>query len=819
MGIFSSQVSKVFGARESIGGAPLVMESHLLPYIKTKSKLAYYGIAIAGWYCVLASNASAQTPSRASLSNRVDSDDLVTPTRLASTPTNSLDVAGEVNDLNSATVPVKLQVAQVTIPIPTIVIPTIFAPVLLPTLRPQSIPVPLNSVLTPELLIPPNNTPAVPSINAPIAPTNPAAVPDPRFIIAPQVLDPKVVDPFSTQFILNGNKVSHFTTTVVTTGFETGNFRNTDLSFDLYKLIGAKNVQSVTADRVVRVNSQMDVVGIRSIAQHQDITVSVAQPQTLLGFRQQISLDANCLDGSGRTCTFLPGLVIDESVLDPKKLQPTSVKVTSQFGDAISPASVAAIREEGFGGGANGEKFGIDLTIPVVGVVALPEGSPPPVLTGARQETFRTGVAVNYTRMNQNFATNGVESTLGRTIRSLNYVNGDRNQLANALTNAIGQILPEFVPSIAPGKPGARIVVNPNLYRAASALRLPDNSLTVYQGGTGYAPSFGSDPKVPPGASHQALWVGMSPVVEREFVRDYRYITLREPRIVTNGGGEGGSVPVDINLNNFGFNSSGLQNAYGQGYVTVLNRDVSRVDADTIRQRTDYYPHISFTGANLTENSLWRYYTGAIVNAGFEPKSTTNIKAYIGTDYALVNPRGLSFNVGGIGYLNPDPEYSTQLFANATQSIPLGANPRNNLVLGVNANYIIDGSITLQSLPIRSAQSFVNAGIALNFGDISIGGTQFFGNILSESVENKTIFNLSWKVTDRLRVGGFISAFDRNISTNPFGANLSYELDPNSNSAIYLGWNAAEIDFRRTLGSTANVYKDNTVSVSFRYGF
>ena len=787
-----------------------------LPAYRPNYKLAGYCLTIAGWYFILGGNANAQSTT-ASLP-QPNSENLA-PEQLASTTvTNPHD--GDNQDKHLQQRPhkhplINSQLAQVT-PLPTIIAPLLLPPRFLPPSLPI---IPINSVLTPELLLPPNNTPAVAPINAPTAPTNPAVVQDPRFIIAPQVLDPKVVDPFSTQFILNNNKVSHFTTTVVTTGFETGNFRNTDLSFDVYKLIGAKNVQSVTADRVVRVNSQMDVVGIRSIAQNQDIAVSVAQPQTLLGFRQQISLDANCLDGSGRTCTFLPGLIIDESVLDPKKLQPTSVKVTSQFGDVISPASVAAIRADGFGGGANGENFGIDLTVPVVGVVSLPEGSPPPVLTGERKETFRTGVAVNYTRMNQNFATNGVESTLGRTIRSLNYVNGDRNQLANALTNAIGQILPEFVPSIAPGKPGARIVVNPNLYRAASALRLPDNSLTVYQGGTGYAPSFGRDPKVPPGASHQALWVGMSPVVEREFVRDYRYITLREPRIVANGGGEGGSVPIDVNLNNFGFNSSGLQNAYGQGYVTVLNRDVSRVDTDTIRQRTDYYPHISFTGANLTENSLWRYYTGAIVNAGFEPKTTTNIKAYVGTDYAVVNPRGLSFNVGGIGYLNPDPEYSTQLFANATQAIPLGSNPRNNLTLGLNANYIIDGSITLQSLPIRSAQSFINAGVAVNLGDISIGGTQFFGNILSESVENKTIFNLSWKVTDRLRVGGFVSAFDRNVSTNPFGANLSYELDPNSNSAIYLGWNSAEIDFRRTLGSTANVYKDNTISVSFRYGF
>ena len=788
----------------------LVMYLKLPAYFKTKSKLTYCGIAIAGWCFALGGNAMAQTPA----TEAKDWFEDTTSSQLFASSTKDGDVVGE-NRENRDRLP-GLQVAQVTAPLP-VNFPIIISPNLFPGLIPPSNPIaPINSVLTPELIFAPNNTPAVRS-NAPVAP-KPESTKDPRFIIAPQVLDPRVVDPFSTQFVLNGNKVSHFTTTVVTAGFESGNFRNTDLSFDLYRLIGVKNIQSVTADRVVRVNTQIEVAGIRSVVQRQDIAVSVAQPQTLLGVRQQISLDADCLDGSGRTCTYLPGVKIDESVIDSRKLQPTGAKITSQYGDVISPASVAAIREPGFQGGINGET-GLEIYVPAIGLVTPPPGSPPPVLNGERKETFSSGVAVNYTRMNQDFATNGVESTLGRTIRSLNYINGDRNQLANALTSAIGQILPEFQPSIAPGKPGARIVVNPNLYRAANALRIPDNSLTTYQAGTGYAASFGSDPKVPPGASHQAIWVGMSPVVEREFLRDYHYITLREPRIVASGGGEGGNVPVDVNLNNFGFNSSGLQNAYGQGYVTVYNRDVSRVDTDTIRQRTDYYPHISFTGANVTDNTLWRYYTGAIVNAGFQPKTTSNIKAYVGTDYAVVNPRGLSFGLGGIGYLNPDPEYSSQLNANASQSIALGSNPRNNLIFGFNANYIVDGSITLQSLPIRSAQSFVNAGIAFNFGDISIGGTQFFGNLLPESVENKTIFNVNWKVTDKLKVGGFVSAFDRNISTNPFGASLSYDLDPNSNSAIYLGWNAAEIDFRRTLGPTANVYKDNTLSVSLRYGF
>jgi hypothetical protein len=708
------------------------------------------------------------------------------------------------------------QIAQATSPIPTTIAPTLLTPLLLPDLLPPSVPLaPINSVLIPELIPAPNNVPAVPSPNAPTPPQ--PTTKDPRYILAPYKLDPEVVDPFSTQFIFNGDKISHLSTTTVFAGWESGNFRNSDLSFDVFTVVGASNIQSVTSDKVVRVATQIETTGIRSVNQQQDISVSVAQPQTLLGFREQISLDANCLNGSGQ-CTYLPGIKIDESVLN-SKLQPTSVKITSQYGDTISPASVEAIRQPGFQGGANGENYGIDLYIPAVGLVEPPPGSPPPPLTGERQEKFTTTVAVNYARLNQNLATNGRESTLGRTIRAINYVNGDRNRVVNLLVNALGQVLPEFQPSIAPGETGARIVVNPNLYRAANAIRIPDNSLTVYQSGTGYAPSFGDDPNVPPGASHQALWVGMSPVVEREYLQDYRYVTLREPRVIASGGGEGGGVPVDVNLNGFGFNSGGLQNAYGQGYITVFNRDVSRVDTDTIRQRTDYYPHISFTGANVTENTLWRYYTGAIVNAGFQPKTTSNLKAYVGTDYSIVNPQGLSFTVGGIGYLNPDPEYSTQLLAGATQSIPLGTNPQNNLVIGANALYIVDGVTTIRSLPIRTNQSFVSAGLAFNFGELSLGGTQFFGNLLPESIDSKTVFNLNWKATDRLKIGAFVSAFDRNISTNPFGVSLSYDLDSSSASSIYLGWNAAEIDFRRTLGPTANIYKDNTVSVFIKYGF
>jgi hypothetical protein len=787
------------------------MSARLLIYLQTATKLVSYPLALFGWAVVLVSNVRATPPAAEPTDDLFDSDN-ISPSQIfdkSDRKTQNANVAGKATKPKPKLPPSEHQLQAQVVQVPNPIF-TLSTPISIPAIPRIDITNPLNSILTPELIVAPNNTPAVQSPNAPTKP-------DPRFIISPRELDPTTVDPFSTQFILNGDKISHYTPTIVKTGYESGNFRTSDLNFGVYKVIKAENIQSVTQDVVLRVDSQIESVGVRSIDRQRDLSVAVSQPQTLLGVRQQISLDGDCLDGSGRTCTFLPGLKIDESNLN-RQLQPTGVTVTSQFGDVISPASVAATREPGFQGGANGENYGIDLTVPAIGLVTTP-WSVNPVSTGSRREDINSGVAVNYTRMNQNLATNGVESVLGRTIRSATFIKDDRNQSINLGVVALGQVLPEARPSIAPGTAGTRIVVNPNLYRAANAIRIPEHSQTIYQAGTGYAISRGADPKIPPAAQHQAIWIGLSPVVERQFVRDYNYVTRRAPQIVQSGGGEGGSVPVAVNLNNFGFNSGSLQNVYSQGYVTVYNRDVDRVDVETLRQRTDYYPHVSFTGTSLTENSLWRYYTGAIASIGSGSQAPQNIKAYLGADYSVVNPRGFSYSFGGIGYLNPDPEYATQLFVNTTQAISLGANSRNNLTFGVNANYIADGSIAIQSLPVRSAQSFVNAGINVNIGDVSIGGTQFFGNILPESNDSKTLFNVSWKVTDRLNVGAFYTVADRNISTNPYGANLSYALDPSSDSMLYLGWNAAEIDFRRTLGPTSNIYRDNTFTMSIRYGF
>lgn len=685
------------------------------------------------------------------------------------------------------------------------IVPIVSIPSLSSLIPPSTAIVPIDTaVFTPILA--PNNSPAVPLLNSPQI--------DSRYILPPRSLAPQTIDPFATQFILNGDKISHLTPTVIKGGLESGSFRNYDFSFNTYRILSANTVQSVTRDSVVRSHTSIATAGIKSSEGDRVITTITAKPQTLLGVRQQISIDAACQDGSGRTCAYLPGVTIDQSNLDARTLQPTGAKLTSQFGDVISPATVAASRQPGFQTDANGNLYGIDLYLPALGTVTSPWSQTAPS-TGSRREVVSATVAINYTQMEQKFATNGRESILGRTIRSLVYIDNDRHQLLNLAAQGLSRFLPELQPTIAPGTPGAKISVNPNIYRVANAIRLPDRSHTIYQSGIGYA--IGPTPANPtlPGASYQSIWLGLSPVIDRQVSQDYYYVTRANPQIVAARGGEGGNLPVSVNFNNQGFNATSLLNPYAQAYVTVYNRNVDRYDISTIRQRTDYYPHVSLTGAQINGSGLWRYYTGAIATID----APAPLKAYIGTDYSIATDRGLTIGVGGVAYLNPDPEHTSQLFAIASQSISLGSNPRHHLTVGANVNYIADGTILLQSIPIRTTQSYVNAGVAVNLGNISFGGTQFIGDLLPGSTQSKTVANIGWKVTDRLNVGAFYTLADRNTTTNPIGISASAILDPQSNSILSIGWNTTAIDFRSTLGTNANLFRDNTLSIFIRSGF
>ena len=106
----------------------------------------------------------------------------------------------------------------------------------------------------------------------------------------------------------------------------------------------------------------------------------------------------------------------------------------------------------------------------------------------------------------------------------------------------------------------------------------------------------------------------------------------------------------------------------------MFDQDANRLATTRLRETTEYYPHLSFSSNTTTVNSVFRYYTGAILNAGLVPRPTSShIKAYGGIDFNRSERSGLSYNIAAVGYTNPDPEYYTPINHNALKS-PYGIN-------------------------------------------------------------------------------------------------------------------------------------------------
>jgi hypothetical protein len=87
--------------------------------------------------------------------------------------------------------------------------------------------------------------------------------------------------------------------------------------------------------------------------------------------------------------------------------------------------------------------------------------------------------------------------------------------------------LPDAKPTVSPGKKGGSTAINRNLLLSANNNRIPESSFTAYYAGVGRA----STPKAKQllTANYQGVWVGFSPVIERNIVNNGSFeITSRD---------------------------------------------------------------------------------------------------------------------------------------------------------------------------------------------------------------------------------------------------------------------------------------------------
>ena len=130
------------------------------------------------------------------------------------------------------------------------------------------------------------------------------------------------------------------------------------------------------------------------------------------------------------------------------------------------------------------------------------------------------------------------------------------------------------------------------------------------------------------------------------------------------------SLAKDISLGasvSFYMEIDGIEDFYGQIYMTKFAQDVNLVTGNRFVEDIKYYPHISFTGNVVGSLDTFKYYTGVI--------GGKTIKAYAGSDYTR-KFGNLNISTGAIGYINPDRDYYSQIFSTVSQKI--GFSKKNN---------------------------------------------------------------------------------------------------------------------------------------------
>ncbi|MBE9158535.1 hypothetical protein IQ265_17085 [Nodosilinea sp. LEGE 06152] len=649
-----------------------------------------------------------------------------------------------------------------------------------------------------------------PSIGSrPDAPAAPVATPEnQRQGTPPTAIAPDALSPVVTSIPVDGELIEAEQTGRAAIGVQLGNDRSTNLGFSGRVVFDRTLESSTTVGNVSVLRQSQRLLRGQTVLRQRQLSISRQDPVTVLGQQIQTTLLADCLDGSGAVCTFTPGLVTDRDRIDPDTLQPTQIDQTSNVGDVVSPASLAAIQAPGFQGGAEGQALGLDLYFP--NTTTLAGNSRAAAGTAQRYEQFDTVPAIAYSEIFQTVVANANQAALARTIRGPAVVLDADQPVINLALAAIALLLPEvqpFVPdSDAPSNPN----LNQGLFFAANNTRIPANSLTLYQAGVGHSATPAETSQNAPWANFNAVWLGLSPVTERSYQASRRFANVGPPRTLFSAGGEGGSLnaPQVLSVvNGETFASSSLSNAYTQNYFTLFAQEGDRLDRFVQSDRISYHPHLSLTGNVTGESSIFRYYAGTLAGP--------TLQAYGGANVQGQTTDGFAYQAGLIGYINPSYDRYSNLSAGVSQRLPLG--DRQNLTLGTGFNWALDQNTTLQDIEQQGQGSDVTLQARLELGDFTLGATQVVGDLLPNSQASRTVLDAAFNLGPDLRLAGFWTPFNNAASAPQYGLAADIALQMGSLSPhLVVSWQNTLYRYGADLLGNALSTRSNTVEVQLK---
>lgn len=633
----------------------------------------------------------------------------------------------------------------------------------------------------------------------------------------PQAVPKDKVPIIITTFPLNDLTINHLTKEVVDSQLLFGNKRSQNFYINALYQVDSQIIQSLSQENIFTSDFTADYMQLRTLNQKREISINQSEPQTLRGFETQqtfigpCELISNNVATANQQCTLLPPLVVDRNSIEPRFLIPTRIEQKGQIGDVISSETLALIKQPGWQNvGAKGEFTGVDLYFPNTG--ATLGNSQSNQTSISRKENIDTTYHLGYYRVRQIIKTNAEKAVLGRTFKGIGLILNDENWLLSPALGTVAEILPDVKPSLSGLTENVNTNINKNLFNAANNIRIPTNSFVIYQGGVGEAEHSkkNTNSRSSPAAIFNSVWLGMSPVTNRSFSQDYRYVATGEEKMTLRSGGEGGvnsNVSFALATNDNGIsnslNSANLNNFYIQAYMSFFARDINLVTTNTLTEKTSYYPHLSLTGDITTYNSALRYYGGAI--------AADNLKLYLGGDYTR-NWDNWLLNVGAIAYNNGDKDYYSKTEGSLSKQFRF--NSTTNLGLFTEFRYAWDRD--KDNFLDNPVDNFVSIGTNINFYKFSLRASQLL-DLLPDSTGNKIQASLTTALGNNTSLTAYFSP-QRNLDN--YGISSQYVWSSNYiTSSIMFNWSRNIYNFGNDNFGNALETTNDTFSLIFKAGF
>jgi len=615
--------------------------------------------------------------------------------------------------------------------------------------------------------------------------------------------------------------LTHLTDWELQTNYLWGEETSSSVNFNSLWKLKSEIRESLTKNRVFRVDQVGEYLQLRTVRDSRKVITTQITPVTIIGQQLQMSLTGECIATDappGSICSYTSGLKTDRTSIDPKRLLPTRIDVTSQFGEIVTPESLEAITQPGFQQGAGDQQIGLNLFFPNSGVVTGNSQAENVILT--RREEFNNALAGSYLRVRQIVEANGEKAAIARTVKGFPIVGNENNNQWYSGISLLNFFLPEIEPNLEPSQrvEQTKSSANRNLFFAANNSRIPSSSFVIYQIGRGEAMNTPEGIKtaeeIPP-AHFNSIWFGLSPVISHNSdVFDGGFDVITPLQIVESDGGEGGQDSLDdVDFSAVGndetFSGNTLKSPYLQVYFTFYNQEAMVKVENTYSEKINYYPHISFTG-NITKNSsLFRYYLGAIF--------ADELKPYIGLDYQK-NYERWNYRLGGVGYLNSDRDYYSQINGNINYRVLLEENSLLTLYSGFQ--YALQNTTEIGDVISVTPLSEFSMGARLNISRLSLAVTNFWGlDNLENNSRSKMLLDLGINVTDYLYIGGYFAPYDENSSRTRYGMNLNFNLARGYNTPqLSFSWTNNEYRYGLDeLGNPRSLW-DNIFTLTFRIG-